>query len=51
VPEGAILWGFNADGDWRPLFQMHGGQIVHAPGNDAPARLTPLVYPQENAAP
>jgi hypothetical protein len=51
APEGATLWGFNTGGDWRPLYAMHGGQITRTPGGDAPARLTPLVYIQENAAP
>ena len=50
APEGANLWGFNASGVWRPLYQMHDGQPAPAPAGDVPARLTPLVYPQENAA-
>jgi hypothetical protein len=51
TPEGATLWGFDATGTWRALFEMHGGQIGDRPGAGVPARLTPLVYLRDNAAP
>jgi len=49
--EGAALWGFNATGNWSPLYHIRGGQMVAQPGPDSPARLTPLVYVQENVVP
>ncbi len=51
APEGATLWGFNADGVWRPLYERRGGQISGRSGEGVPARLTPLVYLPENATP
>jgi hypothetical protein len=50
LPATATLWGCDADGRWSVLFTLHDGQSTRAAGTTEPARLTPLVYTDENAA-
>jgi len=46
----ATLWGYGTDGQWTALYLLRHGQTTRAADAKEPARLTPLVYTDENAA-
>ncbi|HVU37417.1 MAG TPA: hypothetical protein VHC95_03725 [Opitutales bacterium] len=51
APDSATVWGLDAAGRWAPLY--HGtanGQPAPISGGASPARLTPLVFPQDNGS-
>jgi hypothetical protein len=49
-PATGSLWGLDADGHWRVLFNFAGGKAVPPSDAPTPARLTPLVGVPENSA-
>jgi hypothetical protein len=49
-PANVTLWGCNLEGQWSALYTLHDGQAAPTPGAPEPARLTPLVYTDDNAA-
>ncbi len=50
LPANATLWGCGPDGQWSALYSLHDRQAGRISGAPEPARLTPLVYTDENAA-
>jgi hypothetical protein len=48
VPINATLWGCGSDGAWAALYLIRNGQTTRVSDAAEPARLTPLVYTDEN---
>jgi hypothetical protein len=49
APAAATLWGLDAKGHWFAMFEIRNGQATPVANAPLPARLTPLVYANENA--